>query len=509
MIRRWMSVASIAGMIALFLSGCGSSVPSVPVSITGTVMVTVGDVPVCNTLSFRGLLTSLNVKTATSPALGPAVLPANSALTVDFAALQDTSTYLASASVPIGTYIAGTISISAPEMDVYDPGQSPPVVSVTPTFTETNIPFTISPPLVVTANTVSALQIDLNIPQTFGTSPGGPLGTTSSSGGITVTATPALSGSALTSTPTGGFGEMDDVNGYITSVNTTSGNASFIGGFVMQILSGMSVSGQPGPAVTVNLTSQSDLIGAPALNQILTNSFAEVDGYIDTNGNFVANTAVIEDQADLSNSFTAFLGAVISVQRDAEGNVTQFQMSVRDQEPSTTNGSGNSVPLGEPPVVVNVLPTTGFHFSSPSTNFADLVPDAAYLVPGQQVVVQGTYLAPASGSTSPSTINAQDIYIPLQSVQGQFVSVLAAGADNLTGGFSFSTCSNVYQGLPLYVVTNAQTDFLNVSGLSGLTPAPPLVVRGLLFFDQPGGEFEGVQIPSGSLVMFTKKVDQH
>jgi hypothetical protein len=520
MIKRLVGVVILVGLIALGLSRCGTSSSTTTTTTTtdqtGGLVVEVGDVPACNILSFRGLVTGFTLRTATTPGNGRAVLAANSAIWVDFANLKDTSTILTQTSVPTATYVGGTITVNAPAMSIYDPSQNPPLSVVTPTFSqETDIPFTISPPLVVTASKASVLRVDFNIPQSVETS-GGQINITGSTGAATVKVKPIFSAVPLTANSAGNFASMDDVSGYTTSISTTSENAKYIGSLTLQTLSG-TTSTATGPAVIVYLNKDSQFIGASALNQITTGNFTEVNGYIDAEGNFVANTAVIEDQSDLAEDFSTFIGYILSVQKDSQGHVAQLQMSVRDEEPFTGNGTGNPVPLDTPPLIVNVAPATGFHFSSPSTNFPSLVPDSTYLGVGQEVAVEGTYTPPpsstststsATASPAQATVAAQDIYLPLQSLMGNFGSLLAAGSDDLSGGFALSPCSTIFQGIPVYVITDAQTTFLNVQGLSGLTSAPSLEVRGLFFFDQQGGTIEGVQIPPGSFVILASEVNQ-
>jgi len=154
---------------------------------------------------------------------------------------------------------------------------------------------------------------------------------------------------------------------------------------------------------------------------------------------------------------------------------------------------------------VSVSPSTGYHFSAPGVNFGNLTPDPTYLAVGQRVMAAATYVPPPSttsgtASSTSTTATAADIYIPLQTLQGNYVSLLAVGSDNLTGGFLLTPCSGFYQGQPIYVITNGQpgnnqstvTQFVNLNGLAGLSPPPELLVRGLLFLDQAGGTLNGI-----------------
>lgn len=531
--KRLLAFGLLLGFSAIFLLSCGSSsspTPSGPAPLT----ITIGDVPLCGLLSFRTIVNGLTL--VPQGGSGVEVLTSDETVPLDFSALRDTSTILQQTTIQPGTYTQATITLIAPAMSIFDPAANPPVTPITPSFSSETVTFNINPPLVVppcplnSTNpcTGSVLQIDFNLAQSIPLDAQGQIALTSSSGTQTLQVTPVLTGSGLTASTSQGFGEMDDIKGYILSVNNaavSSGNTNFIGSFVLQTLPGTETTAAlqgAGQELTVNLTSAKALIGVPPfLNQLTTGNFAEVDGYVDANGNFVANTVVVEDQEDITNFIAAFEGYVLSVSKDPNGNLTQFQMTVTDEYPNTESSAttGNPVPFDVPPLIVNV-PSTGWHFSAPMVNFANLTALPANLAPGQRVVVHGTYVPPptvASGGTAASTtLTANNVYFPLQTVSGSYVSLLAASSDNATGGFVLSPCASLYQGQPVYVITNGQsqssqvtvTQFVNLNGLAGLTPSPQLLVRGLLIFDQAGGPLNGIQIPPNSYVLFANKVHQ-
>lgn len=520
MFKRILALGFILGLIAAGFAGCGSS-STTTAPQNGTLVILAGDVPVCNVLSFRVLVDGLTLKTESGTS--SSVISSNNAVPVDFAALRDGSAILNIASVTASTYTGGEIDVAAPAMSLFDPAQNPPIDVITPTLSTETINFTITPPLVVppcssTSTTpcqAAAVKLDFNLAQSIQSNGQGQVDVTGTPGSLTVAVTPSFNGTALPAPASGQpLATLDDVRGYILSISSTpTSGSNFIGSFVLQTLPGIAVTGSlsgAGPAISVNLTSNSKLIGAPALNQLTTGNFVEVEGHVDAQGNFVADTAMIEDQTDLSQNMTAFLGNVLSVSRDSSGNLTQLQLYVHDEEPNTTAGTGNPVPLDTPPMVVNVSPSTGFHFSSPDANFPNLVPDNSYIGVGQEVVVHATYTPPPSvtaPATAPPTVaSANNIYIPLQTVGGNFASLVTAGADNLTGAFQLTPCSGIFQGQPIYVITNAQTRFLNVNGLAGLTPPPQLQVRGLLFFSRSGGAIGGVQVPPNSYVLLARQV---
>ncbi len=542
MTRRWLAFGFVLAFAVFEMTGCGSSLTSSSSSSStltsttqGTLQVVVTDVPLCNVMAFRTLVTALAV-TPKGTTGSNSILSSSADIGVDWAALQDTSSILAmTAQLPPATYTSGTLTVAAPSMSLFDPTQSPPIESITPTFSTESLNFTINPALVVTVGKVSVLQLEFNLPQSIQLNSQGQVSTTGSPGSLTVNVTPVVNAKALSASSSQGFGEMDDVNGYVLSITNSafsSGSSQFAGSFVLQLLSGLTtISPGGGPSVTVAVpsnctftgspvntvptgTSGCQVYGTPALNQLTTGNFAEVNGYLDTNGDFVANTVVVEDRSDLTSDFTTFLGDILSVTRGANGNVTQFTMTVSDEEPSTGSAtSGNPVLLDSPPLIVSVPSSVGFHFSSAATNFAGVTPDATSLAVGQRVAVSATYVPPPSTSsggvsTISTTATAQSVYIPLQTVSGNFAELLSAGSDNVTGTFRLTPCSTVFQGQPVYVFTSAQTQFQNVNGLAGLTAPPELQVRGLLYFDQAGGTLQGVDVPPGSYVMLASAVHQ-
>ena len=326
---------------------------------------------------------------------------------------------------------------------------------------------------------------------------------------LTVTGTPQITFTPLASAGSQGlgFGEVDDLTGFVRSVtNPPPGNLGiYDGSFTLQVLSS-SITGAPDPAI--NLTSTTQLYGFAKLNQLVTDSFMEVDAYIDVDGNFVALSVEDEYVEDPTNNILALIGPVTSVTRDGSGNVTTFNLWARDVEPSTP-----AVVTPDTIVTVNPSSSTTYQYSSRSVNFAGLPFTPANISVGQEVIVHGLVTVPR-GSTSPAlptTVAPNTIYLKLQSIQGGFGSLIQVESDGKTGAFTFSPCPIMFQGTPALVLTNSQTAFVNLTGLSGLTgnPAQPtLLVKGLPFFEQQATTINGVAVPAGTLVILAKQVHQ-
>jgi uncharacterized protein DUF4382 len=504
MLKRVLGVSVIIGVTAALLSNCGGS-STTPAPSNGTLASLVGDSPLCDVLAFRATLSGATVTHAGTSNTTNVLNPNTTSIKVEFASLRDFSTILNFATLPAGSYDKMTFSLSFAQIVVYDPTQSPPIRTVAVTLSNTKPVVNISPVLTVTANKVAAVQVDFNLRQSI---------QLDSTGQVTGSVTPAMTVTPVVASGSQGFGEMDDVQGFVQRVDTFSSNTNFVGDFALQLLGGGS-GGQP--SVVVDLTNTTTLCGpAPStdqpcaplpLNQMLTGSFAEVDGFLDSSGNFVANTVEVEDQEVVESNKIGLLGYVTSVTRDSSGNLTQFSLYVREEQPEDQFGiTLDSV------VVVNAASSTIYQYSSRSTNFANLPFDSTSINVGQELVVHGVFTkppTPPAGQTAPPTTVAPDrIYLKLQTDDGNFASLVQAGSDDKTGAFNFTPCATMFQGAPMMVFTSSQTAFVNVAGLNELTAQSSLLVKGLLFFEPQATTINGVSVPAGTWVMLAKQVHQ-
>jgi hypothetical protein len=517
MVRRVFAISFL--MIAIFSwSSCGGSSSSSSAgpnpSVAGTLYTFVGDTPVCDVLSLRMNATALTLGVAGSSTQTVNVLsPLSTVINLNFAALRDFSTVLALTSTPAATYDRVSMQLQAPTLVVYDSTQNPPFRTVTTTLSTGTTPplFTLNPPLTLKQNAVSALSIDFNLQQSVGIS---------SAGQFDGTITPAATATALTASPAGGFGDLDGLEGFVRTVQTsgfTSGSTTFAGGILLQMLSS-SVTGSGGPGVTVSFTKTTQVCIPPTVSnqacqppasiaQILTDSYAWVDGFLDSNGNVNATTVDLEDVEDPANKKIAFVGPILSLTRDISGNVTGFTMFLRDQLPPSNFNVANDTA-----VAVNLSPSTIYQSSSPATNFASLPFGSTALAVGQEVVVHGTFTVPST--TPPSAIvTAETVYLKLQTHEGNLASLLAVQPDDHTGAFTLFPCATMLQqadapALPIYVFTDSATAFVNTSGLTTLQSQPGILVKGLLFLEPQSVTINGVAVPAGKLVMLAKKVIQ-
>jgi hypothetical protein len=523
MLKRIVTIAVTAGLAVAFLTSCGSSKPATTTP-KGSLTSLVGDTPgLCDAVSFPFNVTDLSLIGYSPTGAGAGTTPINGGGTnapdikINLGCLRDFTTVLNISPANVGTYDIAYFTLTDPSLIFYDPTILPPnpptnmaLLTLSPLK---NLEIPISPSLVISKGQASVIQIDFNMLDMIQS-----ITTNTTTGKLTVTGTPQITVTPLTASGSQGqgFGELDDLTGFVRSVTILPpGNTSlYQGSFTLQLLSA-SITGPP--LVTVNLTNSSQLYGFSELDQLVTDSFMEVDAYIDVDGNFVANS--VEDEytefvPTLGNNAQpklALIGPVTSVTTDARGNVTSFNLWMRDVEPNDTIAAALDTLC-----TVNLTASTTYQYSSRSANFANLPFGPSNIAVGQEVVVHGPITVPTGSSgpgapSLPDIVAADKVYDKLQSIQGSFSSLVQVGDDDKTGAFTFTPCSTLFQGKSAMVLTSNQTAFVNVSGLSSLSgrgTQPTLTVKGLPFFEVQAQTINGVPVPAGTLVILAKQVHQ-
>jgi len=507
-------LAKIVGVVLLagVLTSCSSSSSSSTSSNpgTGNLITIVQDVPLCNAISASVVIENLsftpvaggnpNGYITTTPAYAPEIR-------LNLQQLRDFSTILYSFPVKAGTYNQANLDFEIASIAAYDPTLSPPVRNYTTTFTNSKPIITLNTPLVITAGQPNVMLLDFDVLRML---------TTNSSGNLTGQISSVASITQLLATsPTGavnpnGFGEIDDLWGFVRSITNTNNtsNPTYIGNFMMQLLS---PSTADAPNLPVNLTATTSKIGFADLGHLLPNSYVEADVILDSQGNLAAKT--VEVQA-VENPFptesgvtpsTALIGPIVSIQTDPAGNPTQLNLWVHDAEPDDT-----STLVMDSIFQVDLTSNPTYQVSALGPNFANLTFGPRNMAVGQELVVHGAYTKPPtpSGSTPalPFTVEPTAIYLKLQSMQGTVGSMLQIGSDNATGVFILTPCCTLLNGTPIYVVTNNQTAFVNVTGLGGITALNSILVKGMPYYEPQSVTINGVTIPAGTLVFQAKQL---
>ncbi len=489
-------MALVAAVVVL--AACGSGKTTKPLPPSQPVVTFIGDSPLADVLGYRLTVSGLNYTTedgtiTSSPFLKspPAALPS---VQVDLSNLRDAFTVLNFGQIPEGTYNKVTVSLSSVQVTTYNPANTPPVTITSPTLSTSDVVVPINPPLVIAKDSVGGVLLDFDIRSSVGVDP---------SGQIASKMTPVIRATAITPNDTDGFGMMTDTLGFVTSVTPqpATATAQFTGSFVMQLFSN-SLGAAQVPSLNVNLTSTTNMFGVDQLNHLLTGTFTETNSYVDSKGNVVGSYIEFEGQSDVTNNNVALIGTVLSLTKDSSGNLTGFQFYVRHTEPSDIF----VVPL-DSVEDINLSSSTIYQFSERAVNFASLTFDHTALTPGQEVIVQGVVTKSTTTGT-PDTVAADSVYLKLQAHEGNFSTLVAAGSDDKTGAFWLAPGATLFAGQPILVITNSQTQFINLAGLSALSPTPTLVVRGLLFLDVAGGTANGITIPPNTLVLLSDVVHQ-
>jgi Domain of unknown function (DUF5666) len=481
-----------------FTFGCGNVISTtVTTPDTGGLVILLGDSPLCDVLSYRAIVVGMTLQsdaegTTTNPFKG-VIQPF---IRVNFAGLRDTTSILRIAPVNVGTYNSATLSFGSVSFAFFDPAKVPPFSIATPRFSNSGGTVNIQPPLTITKGVLSGVRLDLDIRHSVGVD---------AQGNLNGSVSPALSLSNVTPNSTTGFGRLQDLRGYVLSVTSGSTLTEFLGSINVQLHSGSSAV----PQVAVNVSPSTTIItsdypdGTPAttnlIGKILGGSFVEIDGSIDSRGNLVADTVNVEDQENVNTHHQALIGTITSLTTDLVGNATQFELFVSEEQPeSILNVSLDTL------AQVELTSSTKYNYSSRQINFASLPFDATSLAVGQHVIVHGPSDRPSGSNTS--TVTADSVYLNLQTHEGNFSSLVAAGSDDRTGAFWMRCCETIFQGSSIFVFTNNNTSFVNVSGLTGLTSQPTLLVKGLLFYEHYGTTINGVAVPAGTLVMLADQV---
>ena len=487
-------LALVAGFAAIAMMSCGSgtqvSTQQPPTSTPTGMLVTFGtDQPSCDVQSFLVTIQSASLVQESGGASVPITTPGQP---VDFASLVDFTNIISFGSVNTGTYSQLTLTLTSPQLTYLNTSVSPPVaVAMLPcavsggsnctsfsngTATDTlNLLF--SPPLSITSNGVAGLVLDFDMRDSV---------QTGANGQITGIVDPQITVSPSVASGTT-LGEADSVYGVVQSApTTTSSNPSFVGSFPLQVQGGV------GQTITIQVTSSttfqgdgvSGLTGDAALQDLAEGTFVEVDAIVDTSGNIIAQEVDAEAQSAGNGQAGGFLGRVIAVSRDGSGNATGFNLLIGHETMDMTS----EVPLHSS-LAVTVSNSTNYwtnwrHWNRDSLQFGPQTLGIA-----EDVAVFGTLTAASGGS--PATLSADMVFLRQRNVLGTFQSVLSAGSDNKTGGFTMMPCGDLFQGHTITVLTFGDSRFHNVGGLSGLTAGPVINVAGLLFYEQqnsPAGQ---------------------
>ena len=458
-----------AAVAALLVVGCGGAPP--PRTPPGSVVVFATDAPLCNVETFTVTITSAGLV----PPQGGQVPIVTSAApaTVNFGRLEGLTSILNTSSVIAGTYNQLQISLANPVLVVLNTATNPPTpVSVPVTLTTTSLTgLPINPPLVVSANSSTAVTLDLNLRSSV---------KVNVNGQVTGTVTPEF---AITSSAGAGgaLGEADALYGIAGTPSTTGAPSGFTDSFPLTLGDGT------GAALTIlvngNTVFEGD--GVTNLSGLAASDFVEVDAIANSSGQFVAQTVDAEEPTSLSQYQSALLGKVIALTRDGSGNATSVTLLVDDEVPPALQDlaiENNSGGIIDGPFAVTLTTSTHYFTNWRQWNQQAFTFGPRTLGLGQNLAIFGAY-----GSAAGSGFQANQVFLRPQGVEGNFKTLQAAGSDGVTGAFTMAPCNGLLGVQPITVLSYPETVFNGLSGLTALSPTPTLNTVGLFFYQQTSG----------------------
>ena len=484
--------ALAVGLATVLMVGCGTTGGGGSLTTTaaqpGTLVTFGTDAPICDVASFVVTITSASL-VPSSGGTPVTVISGTAPAIVDFGRLTDFTTILGTASVAAGTYSQLTMTLTNPQLTVLNTSTAPPSPqAVTAQFannsTTETLTVNVSPALTIASNLTSGVTMDFNLRKSV---------QVNGTGQVTGTVDPQLTMTPATVSGTM-VGEADTLSGVVQSVTTTSTNSAFTGSFTIQVHGGV------GQVMTVQVDGSTDFEGdgVTGLSTLATGTFVEVDSIVDTSGNIVAQEVDAEEQVSAATQRSAFLGQILSVTRDGSGNATALDLFVEDEIPDLSGEAPTHSAL-----TISLQSTTKY-----LTNWRRWNPKVFTLTPQTIGVAQKIAVHGVLGSGTSPTLTAREVFLRPRNVMGNFTSLLTAGSDNKTGGFTIVPCGALFGGKPITVLTFANSNFRGVSGLTALTPAPTLNTFGVLFYEQSNGTSSQPTWTAPTWVMQAKGVHQ-
>jgi hypothetical protein len=375
--------------------------------------------------------------------------------------LETENAFLSTANIAAGNYTSLNLTFSNPELTFRNdtgamlagcaPGS---VCEIKPSGT---LSATVNGLFYSTSGSQTGVLVDLNLANLI-----------TPSLGVDFSTTTAVTATQQTKDGEGDLEDLDDLNGIVSNPSSTQFTlqTSDIGNITIGIDSNTQFDGFD-TCVAANVTC------------VQSGQSVEVDLMLLASGTFLAKKVELQDNAQ--EAADDELDGIIS---KIDGP-SQFEMVVNDELRAVAN-----VSVGDPVTVM--LTTTGGGTSFQVDTNGLTVPstlqqafegatDTSQLLPGQTVQVRKRAM---TGGPAPAAITITTDRVRLRDTRlTATVSGAPAGSSFNVGGLpGLFTAAGVSQ---IQVQTSSQTNFENVSGVSGLADGSTLSLRGLLFRSTP------------------------
>lgn len=456
--------ALLVGLLsAALVAGCGGSYspPAMnpgPGAQSAQVSVSLTDAPPAGVTVFTFEVT------VTGATLNPGnvdVLAGKGPQRIEVKKLETENAFLSTANVAAGNYTSLNLTFSNPELTFRnDTGAmlagcaSGSVCEIKPSGT---LSATVSGLFYSTSGSQTGVLVDLNLANLL-----------TPSLGVDFSATSAVTATQQTKEAEGELEDIEDVNGIVANPSSSQ--------FTLQTTDMGNI------AVTIDSNTQFDgfdTCAAANATCIQTGQSVEVDLMLLASGGLLAKKIELED--DAQQAADDELDGVIS---KIDGPA-QFEIVVNDELRAVAN-----VSVGDPVTVMLTtsgggtsfqVDTNGLTVPSSLQQAFEAATDTSQLLPGQTVQVRKLTM---TGGPVPAAITITTDRVRLRDTS--FTATLSGAPSgnnfNVGGLPGLFTAAGVSQ---IQVQTSSQTNFDNVSGVSGLADGSTVSLRGLLFISTP------------------------
>jgi hypothetical protein len=427
--------------------GCGSNSSSQGSNPqTANVFVTGEDSPLSSVVGFNVTLNSVTLNGQDNSTATVISTPT----TVDFARLVGLRSPLSFNQVKADTYVSATFVLANPVIDYITLNPSPTVNTLNGTFPNNQNPYSVTvnfpTPMVVGANGLAGLRMDMDIRDSVATDGNGNLVISNN----TIAVNPVIYIKATHASDPDG--QVTDLTGGLVSVSTA--NSSFV------------LQGPYGRQLTVYVNGNTQFNSGWSINNMATPAILGVQGAFQPDGSLMATGVEV-----ITTSQSFISGRVLAL-TPSSGAVQQITMWVGETGADMVSDVDSIMTVNVGSVDNSDFDICFFNGGVTESWFSN-----TSVVVGQRIFIGGSY--------SNSVFTPTMISLRLQGVYGMFEpSSVTVDSGNL-GSFQISNNGLVgYSvGGPVTVNTFNLTYFNNLTGLSQLqttTTAIPLVTRGLL-----------------------------
>jgi len=412
-------------------NGGGGGSQSQPVFITGE------DTPLPTVVDFNITLNSITLNNSSGN-----VTVLSTPTTVDFGRLIGLRSLLGFNKVTPGTYTSATFTMSSPVIEYVNLGTNPPSLgTMNGTLTSSTLTVAFPTAMVVNSTELGGLHMDFDLRDSLETN----------AGQITGTVKPVIYIQAVSASDE--EGQITEFTGSVISTNTSNNS------FVMQ--------GPWGFQEVIDVNTQTQFNGSYSLSSLPADGIVSVVGTVQDDGSILASAVEV---ITTNKAFTS--GRILQV-TPSSGPAQNVTMYIGEELPAM---SGNYA-RGQV-VTINVSQISTYDICFLNNWLTNAVFDSSKMVAGQRIFMGGTW------DSSTATFTPNMISLRRQGVVGQLVSSSVNVVNGNQGSFELQNNGLLgwVAGGPFTVNTGNKTNFVNISGLSGLSNAgtAPIVVGGLV-----------------------------